>query len=261
MSPNISAYFWLSFVPFTGLGLLALILLGLGTISPSYLLVTLACWILFDGLGVAVGYHRIFSHRCYPNLPRWKENVILFCGTMSGQGSSVIWTAIHRGYHHAHADKPKDMHSPIHGYGHAFAGWTLGLTESSKKVNVKYAIDLLRKPNHYWFHKHNWKILWSVPTCLAVYDWKAALAMTVAIGGSLWSENMINVLGHVNWPGAYRNFDTPDRSVNHWIGYITWGHGWHNNHHAHPQRFLFGIKRWELDPVCLFVPFLGRAKE
>jgi stearoyl-CoA desaturase (delta-9 desaturase) len=179
---------------------------------------------------------------------------------MSGQGSSVIWTAIHRGYHHAHADQPKDLHSPIHGYWQAFAGWSSDLSEANSPIRVKYAIDLLRKPNHLWFHQHNWKILWSVPVTVALYDWKAAMAMTLAIGGSLCSENLINIFGHIQWPGAYRNFDTPDKSVNHWIGYVTWGHGWHNNHHAHPNRFSFKQRWWEFDPVCIFRPFLGPSK-
>lgn len=257
----VSKYFWLSFVPFTLLALVAIGLMVFGVISWTYLTCTFVCWILIDGLGVAVGYHRVFSHRCLPHLPKWKENILLFLGTLSGQGSSVVWVAVHRGYHHAHADNAKDLHSPVHGLWHAFAGWTYGLTETNRKVNVKYAIDLLRKPNHRWFHEHNWKILWLVPSLIALVDWKAFMALCLAIGWSLWSENFINIMGHTKLPGSYRNFETPDRSMNHWLACLTWGHGWHNNHHAKPDRFSFKERWWEWDPVCLFLPFLGKANE
>jgi len=34
-------------------------------------------WCMVCGLGVAVGYHRVFSHKTH-QLPTWKENIILF---------------------------------------------------------------------------------------------------------------------------------------------------------------------------------------
>jgi fatty-acid desaturase len=89
------------------------------------------------------------------SLPRWKENIILFLAVFAGQGSSIFWVAIHRGYHHPHADTERDLHSPkVHGIWHAFAGWFKEMTENNPVVNPKYAVDLMRKSNHVWFHNY-----------------------------------------------------------------------------------------------------------
>jgi fatty-acid desaturase len=120
-------------------------------------------WTLVSGLGIACGYHRVFSHKTH-KLPVWKENIILFFATFAGEGSSIFWTALHRGYHHPYADTERDLHSPVvYGSWHAYMGWLIKITETNVTVNVKYAVDLLRKPNHVWFHKHYLKILWGVP--------------------------------------------------------------------------------------------------
>ena len=262
MFSNISKYSWFSFVPFMTLGVLTLALFGLGIIPVWYLFFTFVGWILISGLGVAVGYHRIFSHNTHTNLPPWKENLILFFGILSGQGSSIMWTAIHRGYHHRHADTEKDLHSPVHGIYHAFFGWTITITENNPVINLKYSANLLRKPNHVWFHKHNMKILWGVPLLVSLIDWKLSLAMCcLPTALSLLQDNLINIFGHVKGLIGYRNFETNDMSQNNIVlGYIAWGQGWHNNHHYSPSSYDFGRgvsgKWWEWDPCNIFLPFL-----
>ena len=262
MFSNISKYSWFSFVPFVTLGVLTLALFGLGIIPIWYLFFTFVGWTLISGLGVAVGYHRIFSHNTHTDLPLWKENLILFFGILSGQGSSIMWTAIHRGYHHRHADTTKDLHSPVHGIYHAFFGWTTTITEDSPIINLKYSANLLRRPNHVWFHKHNMEILWGVPLLISLIDWKLSLALfCLPTALSLLQDNLINVFGHVKGLIGYRNFETNDMSQNNIVlGYFAWGQGWHNNHHHAPASYDFGRgvsgKWWEWDPCNIFVPFL-----
>jgi stearoyl-CoA desaturase (delta-9 desaturase) len=262
MFKNISKYSWLSFLPFLMLGALTITLLSLGYIPLYYLFFTLLGWILIAGLGVAVGYHRIFSHNTHPNLPTWKENIILFFGTLSGQGSSITWSAIHRGYHHKFSDTERDLHSPKKGIYHAFFGWATKITENNPIVNLKYAGPILRKENHLWFHQHQMKILWLVPLIIALFDWKLSLTLCcLPTGITLLQDNFVNVFGHKKAFIGYRHFDLPDNSHNNFIlGYLGWGQGWHNNHHNDPKSFDFGStvsgKWWELDPCRLFLPFL-----
>ncbi len=264
MFKAISKYSWFSFVPFVLMAAVTVYLIVHGTISASYLWGTIVAWALISGLGIAVGYHRVFSHKTH-DLPAWKENIILFCAALAGQGSSITWTAIHRGYHHKHSDTEKDPHSPVaHGWWHAFFGWTLGITEAANVVNMKYAIDLLRKPNHVWFHKHQMKILWGAPFLVAFFfDWKAALVwFCLPTGLCLLQDNLVNVFGHTKALIGYRNFDTQDNSQNNFLlGYFGWGQGWHNNHHALPAQFNFGVSWWEVDPCVIFLPFLGPQKK
>lgn len=255
---NISKSFWLQFVPAMLFGLTSIILLLLGIIPVYYLFVTFIMWILVCGLGIAVGYHRVFSHKTH-QLPVWKENIIMFLAVFAGQGGSIFWAAMHRGYHHPHSDTKKDLHSPLaYDKKTAFVGWYLKITEANNPINIKYAVDLLRKPNHVWFHKNHLKILWITPLAVAFVDWKLALTAfwLVTMIGSL-QDNLVNVYGHVKGLVGYRNFETRDNSQNNPIlGYFAWGQGWHNNHHYAPASFDFGSgvsgKWWEYDPCRIF---------
>jgi stearoyl-CoA desaturase (delta-9 desaturase) len=259
---NISKSFWYQFVPAMILGTITIVLLIIGVIPTSYLIVTFIMWVLVCGLGIAVGYHRIFSHKTH-KLPVWKENILLFFATFAGQGASIFWAALHRGYHHPYSDQPADIHSPkVYGKWTAFIGWYFKITEKNNPVNIKYAVDLLRKPNHIWFHKNYLRILWGVPLVVAFFDWRLALTgfcLVTMLG--LFQDNLVNVFGH--WKGwfGYRNFETRDNSHNNpFLGYLAWGQGWHNNHHKSPGSFDFGSgvsgKWWEIDPCKIFLPFL-----
>lgn len=258
MFTSISKYTWFSFVPFTMLGLLTVALFVTKIIPVSYLWFTLIGWIFIAGLGISVGYHRLFSHNCYPNISTWKENLILFLGSLGGQGSSITWTAVHRGYHHRHSDTIKDIHSPIHGKWYSFFGWTAKITEKNPIINLAYAGNLLRKPNHIWFHHNQLRLMWLVPITLALFDWKLSLALLCLPASiSIVADNFINLAGHTKLWGSYRNFDTNDMSQNNVVlGYLTWGLGFHNNHHQSPNEFKFSVKWYEFDPGTIFLPFV-----
>jgi stearoyl-CoA desaturase (delta-9 desaturase) len=82
----------------------------------------------------------------------------------------------------------------------------------------------------------------------------------------LLQDNLINILGHTKALIGYRNFNTADHSFNNLImGFLTWGQGWHNNHHHAPGSYDFGrgvsSKWWEIDPCLIFLPFVGPIKK
>jgi stearoyl-CoA desaturase (delta-9 desaturase) len=263
---NISKSFWFQFIPAMITGSITIALLVLNIIPIYYLFATFVMWVLVCGLGIAVGYHRVFSHKTH-SLPAWKENIILFLATFAGQGASIFWVALHRGYHHPHTDTIKDIHSPIiYGKYQAFVGWYNKITETTNTINIKYSADLLRKPNHIWFHKNHLRILWGIPLIVALIDWKLALTAfcLVTMIGSL-QDNLVNVFGHTKGIIGYRNFDTNDNSQNNLLlGYLAWGQGWHNNHHYAPASYDFGSsvsrKWWEWDPCKIFKPFLNKPR-
>ena len=261
---NISKSFWFQFFPAMVLGSITIFLMYTEVIPLYYLWSTLVMWVLVCGLGIAVGYHRVFSHRTH-KLPTWKENIILFFATFAGQGSSIFWVALHRGYHHPYSDQEKDIHSPVvYGKLHAFVGWFFKITERENPISIKYAVDLMKKPNHLWFHKNTLRVLWLVPITVALFDWKLALSafwLTTMIGSL--QDNLVNVFGHSKGIVGYRNFNTNDNSYNNPIlGYLTWGQCWHNNHHYRASSYDFGSgisgKWWELDLCKIFLPFLGK---
>lgn len=256
---------WLLVVPTISLGMLSITLIFMGIISMYYLFVTFIMWILVFGLGIAVGYHRVFSHKTH-TLPKWKENIILFFATFAGQGTAIFWVSVHRGYHHPYSDTDRDLHSPItKGIWQAFMGW-LNLTKpSSNVVKVKYATDLLRKPNVVWFFRNYYRLYLGLPILVALVDWKLALCLfSLPATISLIQDNTVNVIGHIKALIGYRNFNTSDNSQNNFIfGYLGWGQGWHNNHHHAPARYNFGKeisgRWWEFDPCVIFLPFLGKG--
>jgi stearoyl-CoA desaturase (delta-9 desaturase) len=232
----------------------------IATASYQWLLLTAVFWMLMSGLGIAVGYHRIFSHRCYQLKP-WLDMFILFCGTLACQMSSITWTAIHMGYHHPHSDKEQDFHSPTKGFWVAFVGWTFTIKQDT--LNYKHAVRLLRKPWHVFFHKNYFLIVWGFAALfLLIFGWQAfvygyGIAATIAI----LQDNLTNVLGHAPKLG-YRNYELNDISSNFpLLGYFGWGQGWHNNHHKFPGRFNFGVKWWEFDPCVIFIPLMKLGRE
>jgi stearoyl-CoA desaturase (delta-9 desaturase) len=45
-----------------------------------------------------------------------------------------------------------------------------------------------------------------------------------------------------------RRFETGDDSRNSWwVALLTFGEGWHNNHHAHPTSARHGLRWYEID--------------
>ena len=53
------------------------------------------------------------------------------------------------------------------------------------------------------------------------------------------------------------HFDNDDESRNSfWIALLTFGEGWHNNHHAFPTSARHGLRWWQFDLVFLIVRLL-----
>jgi fatty-acid desaturase len=247
------------FIPAHILGVIALCMIPF--VSWSWLLLTLLGWILFSGFGIAIGFHRLFSHRSFETY-RWIEIALLILGVYGAEGSSLFWRSVHSSLHHPYADKEKDLHSPIHGKFSAFMGWMFNIKADS--VNFRQARDLMRDPAHMFVHRHYEKILWIPVILTLILNWHIGLfffGLPMLI--SIYQENFVNLFCHTNSIFTYRNFDTDDQSTNHWLlGYLTWGNAWHNNHHHKPNEYDFALqgtyKWWEFDPC---VPLIWLIKK
>jgi stearoyl-CoA desaturase (delta-9 desaturase) len=65
---------------------------------------------------------------------------------------------------------------------------------------------------------------------------------TVFVWHGTW---FVNSVTHV-W--GYRNYKTTDNSRNTWwVALLTFGEGWHNNHHADQRAAAHGHRWWEFD--------------
>ena len=208
------------------------------------------------GLGISLGYHRLHTHRGYKTY-RWFEYFLAICGTLSLEGGPMFWVATHR-VHHQHSDKAEDPHTPRVSAFWAHIGWILfGEANHNDTARMsRYAPDLGKDPFYRWLTTYHWVPLTVLGfALLAIGGWGLvnwAIFLRVVFG--LHATYLVNSATHM-WGG--RRFATSDNSRNlWWVALITWGEGWHNNHHAHPVSSRHGLAWYELDPTWLLLKVL-----
>lgn len=247
-------HFWRVWLPPHLLAIAGLLLVG---ISWQAVAIAFAFYTLISGLGVAVGFHRFFSHKAFKTSPFW-EQAMLYFGCLSCQGGPFFWVALHRGLHHRYSDTEKDPHSPVaHSLWTAYQGYTFD-NNLGKAVPLRAAADFLRQPSWHWAMNHYHKVLygtWAVALLIGVFYPPFLLGLALAQVWAIHQEAIVNVLGHVGGLGAYRNYDTSDQSVNRpLLGLITWGQALHNNHHGDAANPDFGsVRPYEFDPSMLWI--------
>lgn len=211
------------------------------------LAVAVFLWWVTGSLGIGMGYHRLLTHRGYKT-PRWVEYFLTLCGTLALEGGPVAWVATHR-IHHQNTDKEGDPHSPQDGGFWAHMGWILtgkAMHQNTAEL-LPFVPDLRKHKFHMWISKYHW-----VPMV-------GLGAILYAIGGLpwlMWGVFLRTVVGlHATWLvnsathmwGSQR-FMTGDSSTNSfWVAILTFGEGWHNNHHAAPQSARHGLAWYEID--------------
>jgi fatty-acid desaturase len=208
------------------------------------------------GLGISMGYHRLHTHRGFKTY-KWFEYFLALCGSLTLEGGPLFWVATHR-LHHRYSDLPDDPHTPrVSGFW-AHMGWVMfgdaGHSDTARMS--RYAPDLGRDPFYRWLNSWHWVPLTvSGFVLLAIGGWGLvnwALFLRVVVG--LHSTWLINSATHM-W--GSRRFPTKDDSKNTWwAAIITFGEGWHNNHHAHPTSARHGLTWYEFDPTWLSLKVL-----
>jgi len=253
------------------LTLFAVILPFLGLIAAMYYawgwgftwveLALLVAMYIATGMGVTVGFHRLFAHRSYEAV-KPVQFILAVLGSMSVQGPLLKWVAVHR-QHHQHSDHAGDPHSP-HSHGSGFwgvlAGWWhshIGWMFGSDHPQLGRFIRDLQKERLLRFVSRNFHIWVAIgiliPTVLGgllTGTWTGVLL------GFLWGGLVrIFLVHHVTWSinsvchlWGQRRFASDDESRNNFVcGVLAFGEGWHNNHHAFPGSARQGLRWWELD--------------
>jgi len=210
--------------------------------------------------GIGMGYHRLLTHRGYRI---WKplEYFLAICGTMTLEGGPIFWVGTHR-IHHQLSDREGDPHSPNDGAFWSHMGWLLygPSLHNNTQLMSKYAPDMAREPFYRLLNKWHWvPLTLSGIVLLAAGGWSYLLwagCVRVVIG--LHSTWLVNSATHI-W--GSRRFLTRDNSRNNWwVALMTFGEGWHNNHHAHPASSRHGLTWYELDLTWIQIrvlKFLG----
>jgi stearoyl-CoA desaturase (Delta-9 desaturase) len=237
-------------------------------------LVVMAITYVLCGLGITVGFHRLFTHRSFKT-SRAMRGMFAALGSAAIEGPVIEWVANHR-QHHRFSDQPGDPHSPhvdhgtgwrgaINGLIHAHVGWIF--SGNALASEERYAKDLLADPVVRFVDRTF--IVWVLMGLAFPFGLGVALTGTVVGGltGLLWGGAVrifflhhatfsINSLCHFF---GRQHFDTSDQSRNlAWLAVPTFGEAWHNNHHAFPTSARHGLRWWQLDPSGWLISALER---
>jgi stearoyl-CoA desaturase (Delta-9 desaturase) len=218
--------------------------------------VTVILYWMCTGLGISLGYHRLHTHRSFV-IPLPMEYCFAVCGALTLEGGPISWVAIHR-IHHQNSDKPGDPHSPRDGAWWAHVGWLLfGETNhNNTKAMAKYAPDLAKHRFYIWLNNYHWVPMVVMGLALLALGGLPLMlwGVCVRVVFGLHATWLVNSATHL-WGG--RRFETRDDSRNNWwVALITFGEGWHNNHHAHPTSARHGLAWYEFDPSWLTLKVL-----
>ena len=194
--------------------------------------------------GLTAGYHRYFAHRGY-KATRWFQFVLAWLGASALQRGPIWWAGHHR-LHHKHSDTEDDPHSPVvRSVWWAHVGWVLSAQSSASG----------------WDQMKDWKHYPEL-RLLEKYDVVPGVLLAVAcylidgLSGLVWGFLLSTVLVyHVTFLVnsachlfGKRRYATPDDSRNNWlVALLTFGEGWHNNHHHYPSAARQGFMWWEVD--------------
>lgn len=208
-------------------------------------------------LGISLCFHRALTHRGL-RLIKPFEYLLATFGTLALQGDPIRWVAVHR-KHHAHADREGDPHSIRRGFKWAHVDWVYrhNVALPSDEEMLRFAPDLYAEPFYRALQYLN--IPLQVGLALALYavgGWSCVIwGIFVRLVISYHSTWLVNSASHTL---GYRTYQTGDRSTNcWWVALLSWGEGWHNNHHAFPFSARHGLRWFEIDVTWWHVRLLA----
>ena len=197
-------------------------------------------------LGVTIGYHRLLSHRSF-RVPHWLERFFATCGAISCQQGPIDWVGLHR-HHHKFSDTDVDHHTSLKGLWWSHMGWMFEDIPAMKAV-PRLTGDLAKDPYYRWLNNNF--LLLQVPlagllfwigTATGAGGWALVLwgipLRLVLVYHCTW---LVNSATHY-WGDAPHNSGDSSRN-NAWVAALTFGEGWHNNHHAFPHSARHGFGR------------------
>jgi stearoyl-CoA desaturase (delta-9 desaturase) len=208
-------------------------------------------------LAITGFYHRYFSHRAF-RTGRVMQFLLAVIGASAAQRGPLWWASQHR-HHHAHADASQDAHSPHHhGFLWSHLGWFLSRPNFATRSNL--ISDLVKYPELRFLDRFDLVVPLALACLLYLLgEWLARdfshlgtdgpqllvwgfVISTIALYHATFT---VNSLAH-NY--GKRRYATRDSSRNNtWLALLTFGEGWHNNHHHFPGSARQGFFWWEID--------------
>ena len=206
---------------------------------------------IVTGMGITVGYHRLFSHRSF-DCPNWVKAGFLIAGGWALENSALKWAADHI-RHHANCDKEADPYNARLGFWHSHCGW---LFTDDIHADEKYATRLRQDHLVMWQHRYYLPIVLSglALTFVAGFlynGWRGGLGCFLLAGVGrtfmvLNSTFCINSICHL-W-GSQPHGQADSSRDSWWVSLLTFGEGYHNYHHTYQSDYRNGPRWYNFDP-------------
>ncbi|HEY8313125.1 MAG TPA: fatty acid desaturase [Candidatus Baltobacteraceae bacterium] len=251
-----------------GIGLVAIHIVALAALWPAFfhwssVAIAGGIYLITGGLGITLCYHRTLTHRSI-RLRKPLEYAMAVFGTLAFQGDPIKWVAIHR-KHHAHADKPGDPHSIHQGFKWAHVDWIYRRNEAVPTDDEvrRFVPDLYADPFYRMLAHLSLPLQIALGIALFMLGgWSLLIwGMFARLVFSFHATWLVNSAAHTM---GYQTFRTGDRSTNNWwVALLSFGEGWHNNHHAFPYSARHGLRWFEIDPTwwCMKVLVFARLAD
>lgn len=217
--------------------------------SWYHYLIAIFMYYIFGCWGVAITFHRLVSHKSFTTY-KWFKTLGLLFGSLGGVGTPIQWTAVHRD-HHRHSDTERDPHNPA---GSIYRFLQMQFFTMLVPSSPRYVPDLLRDKEHQFFHKYYWLLHLIYAIFLYYIDPFAIVYAYLFPCLILWHVmSALGTFAHTSKFGK-RQFNNNDKSTNLWfLGYMAFGEGWHNNHHAKASDWKFGKLKHEFDLAGIII--------
>ncbi len=247
---------WVRVIPFIGLHVAALV--GLWFVGFSWFAFWTALALYAVRMFAITGfYHRYFSHKTFKT-SRPVQFLFALVGAASVQRGPLWWAAHHRN-HHRHSDTELDVHSPVtKSFFVSHMGWFL--TKAGFRTDRNVIKDLMQFPELRLLDRFD--VFVPVALALALFllggwlethrpDYGTSAAQLLIWGFFISTVVLFHATVTINSFAhrfGSRRYKTRDDSRNNWLlALITFGEGWHNNHHHFPGSARNGFFWWEYD--------------
>ncbi|XP_022155832.1 palmitoyl-monogalactosyldiacylglycerol delta-7 desaturase, chloroplastic-like [Momordica charantia] len=220
------------------------------------------------GIAISVSYHKNLAHRSF-KLPKWLEYLLAYYAAHAFQGDPIDWVSTHRS-HHQYVDTERDPHSPTNGFWFSHIIWLFDSYTLTKRVCPNYFNDFqeiernifmtylkhgnpsnvhdLEKQAFYRFMQKTY-LLHIFALAILLYFvggvpyiiWGMCMRIVVTLHLTFMVNSVCHIWGKQQW-------NTRDLSKNNWlVALLTFGEGWHNNHHAFEYSARHGLEWWQID--------------
>ncbi len=264
---NRQCFSWPTFLVIALLHLLSL--LAIITFTWEGAIVFLIANVLTGSLGISFAYHRLLTHGSFKT-NKFIKYFTTLCGVLAFEGGPIFWVSTHR-YHHKKSDAPGDPHSPRDGAIWAHIGWLMFKhpfldSKNNGEERRKIVSDLYQDPGIVALENYNVPIVLLSLVALYVGGYLYA-GPTMGLSFLIWGGIFrIVYVWHVTWlvnsathMWGYTNYETREDSKNHPLfALLTYGEGWHNNHHGEQRSASFWHRWFEFDQTYAVIFILEK---